>query len=195
MNMARRNRSNRRNRRRAFWKKICVDFYGRLTAYASRLANGKEYDALDLVQETVLRVLFYAPNPKKVQSPLGYLLTVMRHVWTDKWDREGTAKTTSLEQVGETKSPVEATVEPEVLRILENEDLLRQMSEGRGPLTSREELLLTKHLEGYTCAEIASMLDEDKRVTRTDINAVRVKVRQRLERPGARGRRQSRGRQ
>src|ERR1044072_5891118 len=120
MNMARRNRSNSRNRRRAFWEKMCVDFYGRLTAYASRLANGKEYDALDLVQETVLRVLFYAPNPKKVQSPLGYLLTVMRHVWTDKWDREGTAKTTSLEQVGETKSPVEATVEPEVLRILEN---------------------------------------------------------------------------
>lgn len=158
-----------------------MDFYERLTSYACRLANGKSYDAVDLVQETVFRVLFYSPNPKKIRSPLGYLLTIMRHVWTDKWGRERTSATESFEQLQERMSLAKAAMEPDVLRILENEDLLKQMSEKRGPLTPREELLLTKHLEGYNCAEIAHMLGEDKRVTRSDLNAVRMKVRHRLQ--------------
>jgi DNA-directed RNA polymerase specialized sigma24 family protein len=81
----------------------------------------------------------------------------------------------------DTKRLKHPAIEPDVLRILENEDLLKQLSDKRGPLTPREQLLLTKHLEGYNCAEIAAVLGEDKRLTRSDLNAVRVKVRYRLQ--------------
>jgi DNA-directed RNA polymerase specialized sigma24 family protein len=136
---------------------------------------------MDLVQETVLRALFYSPNPERIRSPLSYLLTVMRHVWTDKWGHDHTAETESLDHLQDTKRLKHPAIEPDVLRILENEDLLKQLSDKRGPLTPREQLLLTKHLEGYNCAEIAAVLGEDKRLTRSDLNAVRVKVRYRLQ--------------
>lgn len=184
--MSRKNDNNRRNRHRRFWENICLEFYERLNVYARRLANGKDYDAADLVQETVVRVLFYSPNPKKIRNPLSYALTVMRHVWTDKWRDERAAETDSLDQLREAQMLVEPAVEPDILRILENEELLEQMNKRRGPLTPREDLLLMKHLEGYSCGEIASHLDEDKRATRADLNAVRVKVKQRLQQKGDR---------
>jgi DNA-directed RNA polymerase specialized sigma24 family protein len=180
MKMVNKGSTNRRNRHRPFWEKTCLTFYKRLTSRARRLTKSKNDDAVDLVQETVLRVLFYSPDPRTIRTPLRYLYRVLHHVWTDKWSRERRGDTDSLEQLQEMERLIEPAAEPDVLRILENEDLLKQFSDRRGPLTPREDLLLTKHLEGYSCGEIAVMLGEDKRVTRSDLNAVRVKVRHRL---------------
>jgi DNA-binding CsgD family transcriptional regulator len=74
------------------------------------------------------------------------------------------------------------TVEPDVLRILENDELKAELRANQGPLTPREKQLLELHLEGYKCDEIADRLNEDVRLIRADLNAVRNKVHQRIKR-------------
>lgn len=178
--------NNSRDQHRPFWAQACQDFMQRLIAFALKLANGRNYDADDLVQETFCRALTYSRNPEEIRSPFGYLLIIMHNIWIDKWHKEGKAKTESLDEMlsKETQQKqylsVEPAVEPEALRILENDELLAELHANQGPLTPREKLLLALHLEGYTCKEIASELKEDVRLVSTDLNAMRTKVRTRL---------------
>lgn len=179
--MTKKDNDGRREQYRPFWEAVCVEFYLRLISKARRLTNGKTHDAEDLAQETVFRVLHYSPNPDKIKNHLNYILRAMRHAWMDKWRHDQAAKTDSFEELEETKRLNHPAVEPDVLRILENKELLKLLKDNHGPLTNREMFLLTKHLEGYDCAEIAAMLGEDERIVRADLNAVRAKVRYRLK--------------
>lgn len=178
--------ANSRNQHRPFWEKTCEVFKEALTVKALRLSNGRIHDAEDLVQGTFCRILMYPKNPKKVRSPFGYLLRIMRNIWSTKWHKESTANTDSLDELLSKEAQqkqhlsVEPAVEPDVHRILENKELKDKMRANQGPLTSREKLLLALHLAGYTCKEIADKLNEDVRLVRSDLNAVRNKVRSRL---------------
>lgn len=167
---------------RTFWVQVYEDFSSRLTIAARRLANGNLSDAEDLMQETIYRALLYSRDPATIKSPLHYLLHMMRNVWTDKRVKENTAHTESLDDIlsNEVLHKKLPTIEPEVLSILENEELKDQIMLNMGPLTSREKLLLNLHLQGYNSSEIASQLNEDVRLIRYDLNAVRSKVRYRL---------------
>jgi RNA polymerase sigma factor (sigma-70 family) len=170
-------------RHRAIWAQVCQDLYQRLILRARRLTNDRLSDAEDLVQETVCRVLIYPSNPMEVRTPLGYLLRMMRNIWIDQWVKEKRENTDSLDDIlSGTRHP---TVESDVLRILENEELNDQMSSKLVGLTSREKLLLQLHLEGYKCKDIADTLNEDARITRSDLNAVRAKLRYRLTKANA----------
>jgi DNA-directed RNA polymerase specialized sigma24 family protein len=163
---------------RPFWEQACQDLKQGLMSYALTLANGKLYDAEDLVSETTCRALSYSPDPATVLNPLRYLKGMTRNVWIDKWNREETENTVSLESVS--KKSHHPSVAPDALRIVENEELIDEFSVHRGRLNEREELLLTLYLRGYKCGEIARTLNEDVRLTRSDLNAVRTKVRYRL---------------
>lgn len=167
---------------RDFWAKACEVFTQRLSSHALRLTNGSIYDAEDLVQGTVCRALMYPKNPEGIRSPFGYLLTIMRHIWSSKWRKEGTADMVSLDELlsKEAQQKQHRSIEPEVLQILENQERRAEMRAKQGPLTPREKLLLELHLEGYTCKEIADKLKEDVRIVRADLNAVRTKVLSRL---------------
>jgi RNA polymerase sigma factor (sigma-70 family) len=161
-----------------FWGKTLEDFHERLMSYARRLANGRVYDAEDLLQETACRTLIYSPNPGTIRNPLSYLLRMMRNIWIDKWARENTANVESLEDlINSGRHPI---VEPVVQRVLENEELRVEMGAKQGPLTPREKLLLELYLRGYKCKDIADKLNENVRLTRSDLNAVKAKVRYRL---------------
>ena len=178
--------NNSRDQHRPFWAQACQDYMQRLIAFALKLVNGRSYDADDLVQETLLHALHCSKDPAEVKQPVGYLLRIMRNIWIDKWHKEGKVKTESLDEglSKETQQKqyrsVEPAVEPEALRILENDELLAELRANQGPLTPREKLLLALHLEGYKCKEIASELKEDVRLVSTDLNAMRTKVRTRL---------------
>jgi RNA polymerase sigma factor (sigma-70 family) len=166
-----------------YWTRACEEFMQRLIAYALKLANGKSYDADDLVQETVLHALSCSKDPKEVKNPLGYLLRTMRNIWITKWHKEGTDSTDSLDELQQTKTlKNHPTVAPEVFRILENEELLKAMRVLLRNLAPREKSLLKLYLRGYKCDEIARFLEEDVRLTRSDLNAVRTKVQQRIKR-------------
>ena len=177
---------NNRNQHRPFWEKACVDFMQRLIACALKLANGRSYDAEDLVQGTVCRALSYAKDPQEVKSPLGYLLSIMRSIWINEWRKAHTADTESLDELLSAKPDdrlhrqVEPAVEPEAERFLENEEYRAELKANMGRLTPREKQLLRLYLEGYNCKEIAAKLNEDVRLIRSDLNAVRTKVRLRL---------------
>jgi RNA polymerase sigma factor (sigma-70 family) len=162
-----------------FWAQALEDANERLMSYARRLANGRVYDAEDLVQETACRALVYARDPVGVRNPAYYLLRMMRNIWVDKWKKENSANVESLDDLlGSARHP---KVEPVVQQVLETQELQEEMSVGQGQLTAREELLLKLHLKGYSNKDIAGLLEEDVRVTRTDINAVKAKVRYRLK--------------
>ncbi len=136
------------------------------------------------MQETFCRVLIYPKDPEKISNLFSYLLLVMRNIWRDKWVKEHMGFTESLDELQNSGRAwsAEPSVEPEVLRILENEELMAEMEVKKGPLTNREELLFTLYLNGFNCKEIAARLNEDVRLTRSDLNAVRTKIRSRLKR-------------
>jgi RNA polymerase sigma factor (sigma-70 family) len=180
--MAKDDSDEKRNRYRPYLEKSYKDFSKQLFSRARRLANGRLPDAEDLMQETFCRALIYPGNPEEISNPLGYLLCVMRNAWRDKWRKENTAVTDSLDGPvnSDRARATEPAIESDIQRILENKELMAQMEVKRGQLTSREELLLKLHLEGFKCKEIATRLNEDVRLTRSDLNAVRTKVRYRI---------------
>lgn len=164
-----------------YWAKACEDYMQRLIAYALRLANGRRYDADDLVMETVCRALIYSRNPEGIRNPLGYLLRIMRNTWITKRHTENTANTESLEELQSNRAlKNHPTAEPDVFRVLENEEFEFKLRNLPGSLTTREKELLTLYLRGYTVKEIADILNEDVRVMRSDLKKVKSKVRSRL---------------
>jgi RNA polymerase sigma factor (sigma-70 family) len=171
---------------REFWVQVCEAFIQRLRVYALRLANGRLSDAEDLMQETVCRILMHPQNPVKVRNPSGYLLCIMRNIWITKWRKEGAAKLESLDELLSKATEenqhrsVAPAVEPDTLRILENNELKAKLRAMQGLLKPREKRLLSLYLDGYKHDEIAAVLGEDVRVIRSDLNAVRAKVSQRL---------------
>lgn len=170
------------NQHALYWTKACEDFMQRLIAFAMKLANGRSYDADDLVQETVLHALNCSKDPGEVKNHLGYLLRIMRNIWITTWHKEGTAIKESLDEPQDTKVlKNQPTVAPEVFRILRNEELAEAMRVILGTLAPREKSLLKLYLQGYKCKEIAEIVNEDVRLTRSDLNAVRTKVQQRIK--------------
>jgi RNA polymerase sigma factor (sigma-70 family) len=164
---------------RAFWEKACEQFHQRLFSYARILTKDRVYDAEDLVQETVCRAFLYCKNPEEVRNPFNYLRTIMRRVCVGKWASQQATVTDSLDELLNTD--MHPTAEPEVLHMLENKELNDEMRAKQGFLTPHEKLLLTLYLEGYKTEEIAAALREDVRIVRSDLNAVRAKVRHRLK--------------
>jgi RNA polymerase sigma factor (sigma-70 family) len=165
-----------------YWTKVFEEFMQTLNIYALRLSNGRSYDADDLRQETFCRALAYSENPECIRNPLGYLLRSMRNIWITKWHKENTAHMESLDELQDkmalTNHP---TVDSDVFRILENEELAHQLKTIRGPLSDREIKLLELYLEGYKCKEMADILQENVRVIQSDLNAVKSKVHQRIK--------------
>jgi RNA polymerase sigma factor (sigma-70 family) len=169
----------KRHQHRPYWEKACEDYYQRLIIGARRLANGRLSDAEDLAQEAVCRALIYSSDPAEIKNTLTYLLRIMRNAWIDKWKKENTANVESLDDLLSTgQHPM---VDPDILRILENEDLQDAMTAKQEDLTPREKILLELYFKGFKCKEIADQLSEDVRLTRSDLNAVKAKVRYRLK--------------
>ncbi len=168
------------NRHLAFWERACDDAKQQLISYARRLAKGRVYDADDLFQDTVCRIFVYLKNPEDIRNPVAYLLRTMRNVWLDKRRQEDSSNIESLDDMlNEHRHP---TVDPQVTRLLENNDLKNEMQAGKGPLSREEKQLLSLYLEGYKCGEIAGRMNWDVYRTRSELNAVKAKVRYRLKR-------------
>jgi DNA-directed RNA polymerase specialized sigma24 family protein len=131
----------------------------------------------------MLRALNCSKDPAEVKKPVGYLLRIMRNIWISKWQDEHTANTESLDEYQDTKATKNhPIVDPVVFRILENQEFAEAMRVILISLNPREKSLLKLYLQGYKCDEIAKIMIEDVRVTRSDLSAVRTKVQQRIKR-------------
>ncbi len=163
----------------AFWTEAYETHFERLYAYAlHRLTNGNQGEAEELAGEAFLRAMKYVKEPEAVKNLLAYLFVTARRILILKRRRENSQNMQSLESLVEAGR--EPKVEFDVHSFLETEEYVAAYKLKRGPLPRREETLITLHLEGYTCSEIAAILQEDERVTRSDLNRVRAKVHYRL---------------
>lgn len=166
-----------------FWEQAHQKHYKPLCYLCSRrLTNGDLAKAEDIVSEAFLRAMDFVENTEAIENPFGYLWKVSQRVWSAKRHKERSDKMESLELLSAAKHP---TIEPAAFRILENQEYREMIRVEQGRLTPRESRLLELHLQANTCDEIASELAEDVRLTRTDLNAVRNKVRYRLRRAKA----------
>ncbi|MDQ1640608.1 MAG: Sigma-70 region 2 [Pyrinomonadaceae bacterium] len=168
------------SQRRDAWAKLSVDLYPRLFAMARSLTRNDVDFTEDLVQQTILRCLKYAPDLARIAEPTSYLRRLMRNTWIDsvRKHNEISLDDPSISALPETAMPSE---EPNILRLLENEQLRENLMLNQGPLTTYEIRLLRLRLEGYTHDEIASLLREDVRVTRCNSNALMAKIRYRIQ--------------
>jgi RNA polymerase sigma factor (sigma-70 family) len=172
------------DRNNVFWMNAYQDYFNRLCSRARRLlTNGNPTEAEDVVSEAFLRAMSYVEHPELIVNLFAYLWITAKHVLIAKRRKENSVNMKALDELLSTSQ--HPTVEPQALRILENKEFEDAISAGQGPLTSRERRLLKLHLQGYNCDEIATKLDEDVRLTRSDLNAVRAKVRYRLMRAKA----------
>jgi RNA polymerase sigma factor (sigma-70 family) len=167
--------------RNAFWSRAYKNHFNRLCSRARRLlTNGNTEEAEDVVSEAYLRAIRYVKYPEAIVNLFGYLWMTATRVFIVKRRRENSLNMDSLE--GLMRAGRDPKVEPEVFRILESKEFEERMAAGQGPLSPREKQLLVLHLKGHSCDEIAAALGEDARLTRYDLNKVRVKVRYRLKR-------------
>jgi len=146
------------------WEQAYTDNFASLCALASRqLTKGNVYDAEDAVSEAFARVMRYAVQPELIANPVSYIWTVVKRVWISK--KTGTDETAveSLDSLStdavESLSAVQ--VEPEVLRLLAQEETRQQLKLKLGPLTLEEQQLVDFHLKGYSWSEVAEELGED----------------------------------
>jgi RNA polymerase sigma factor (sigma-70 family) len=164
-----------------FWARSFEDSDGKLLSYANKLTNRMVFDAEDLVQETLYRVLCHARQPNAIKNPTAYLRRTMKNIWIDRWKKENRANVESLEFLKSREDVVSKYhVVPGVLDVLERNELKREFYCRQGHLTVREKTLLDLHLQGNTCQDIADSLREDVSATRIALNAVKNKIRYRV---------------
>ena len=158
------------------WGRVCRDSYDRLLARAQRLTHDRVV-AEDLVQQTILRVLTYIPDIRKIKEPRRFLMRTMWNVWADRRPQQ----MVSLDDSETTESlEIELAVKVDLWRRLESEELLKTLLDEQRRLSNREKQLLNLHLRGWTNQEIANSLGEDIRVIGMDINKLKAKLRYRL---------------
>jgi DNA-directed RNA polymerase specialized sigma24 family protein len=169
------------------WEDIYENCKTSLRYNALKLTKGRTYDAEELLQETFYRALRYCTNPEELRKPLAYLLRIMHNIWNTKQGKREDAITLSLDELLSQEDEerrvkfVEPSVDPVAERILEHKELWEEFKVVRGPLKERETFLIERHLQGYACDEIADEIGEDVRLTTSDLNAVRTKVRARIQ--------------
>ncbi|MDQ3918591.1 MAG: sigma-70 family RNA polymerase sigma factor [Acidobacteriota bacterium] len=174
------------NRNEAFWSKAYEKHYAPLCSRARRrLTGGDHAEAEDVVSEAYLRAMRCLSDPEVIINLFAYLWVAAKRVFFEKRLRENTANMARLEDLVEAGS--DPAVEPDAIRALENREFEEAIRVLRGPLNAREKTLLGLYLRGYSCDEIAAALREDVRATRSDLSAVRIKVRYRLMRGMTKG--------
>lgn len=163
------------------WEEIFVGLQAQLTAFAMGYTKDNNYAAEDLVQDTICRVIRYSPDPAKIKNPAAYLARTLRSLWIDHWKKLRGLRMQSIDDETDTILRNEIpSVEPDVLRHLENEELRKDLRIVSGNLKPLEKEVFKLFLEGYDCEEIAKILDKDQYLVSYVLNAVRAKIRYRV---------------
>lgn len=160
------------------WEKTYSDNFANLCARTRRrLTKGNAFEAEDAVSDAFLRVM--QKSPEDIQSPASYWWTAIKRGWFDKQTSASGSRTEYLEDM--TPEAVEnlaaVRVEPEALRVLDQEDSRRALRLKLGPLTLEEQKLVKGRLDGLSFQEIADSLGEDVKLTR--FRWYRLRARQR----------------
>jgi DNA-directed RNA polymerase specialized sigma24 family protein len=175
-----------------FWEHAYMENFPTLCARASRqLTKGNVVEAEETVSEAFARVMRYAVRPEIIENPLSYLWTVVKRVWTTQKVSEDKAMMDSLDYMSADAidSIAAVRVEPEVLKMLDQDENRRQLKLKLGPLSLEEKQLVDFYLKGYSWNEVADELGED--VKQIQFRWYRFTARQRYRDTKLRARTQS----
>jgi RNA polymerase sigma factor (sigma-70 family) len=145
---------NQRSKYHAFWSDFSVKVFRLIVAYARTLTCDPSL-AEDLAQATVLRVLYYLPEPDSIQDHLSYLKRMAKNLFLDSRKKP---IDTSLDELLEANPDHPALKDPtNVFENLEHKEDLRTIFEPSTP-----ELIITLEMlvDGCTWEEIAAALNE-----------------------------------
>lgn len=147
-----------------FWEHAYMENFPTLCARASRqLTKGNTVDAEETVSEAFARVMRYAVRPEVIENPLSYLWTVVKRVWSTQKVSKDKAMLESLDSMSaEAIDRIAAvSVEPEVLKMLDQDENRNQLKLKLGPLSLQEKQLVDFYLKGYSWNEVADELGVD----------------------------------
>jgi RNA polymerase sigma factor (sigma-70 family) len=147
-----------------FWEHAYMENFPTLCARASRqLTKGNTVDAEETVSEAFARVMRYAVRPEVIENPLSYLWTVVKRVWSTQKVSKDKAMLESLDSMSaEAIDRIAAvSVEPEVLKMLDQDENRNQLKLKLGPLSLQERQLVDFYLKGYSWNEVADELGVD----------------------------------
>jgi RNA polymerase sigma factor (sigma-70 family) len=173
-----------RENRMIMWGQILISLQATLIGFAQGLTKGDIYWAEDLVGETTYRILKYTPDPLEIEDYRSYLSRILKNIWIDQWKKRKGVLMHSIDDETNTGLISELpAIEPTALRILENEALKNdpKIKIVTAKLKPDERKVLMLHLEDYNCKEIAGILNLDLYYVKYVLNAVRAKIRYRVE--------------
>lgn len=175
-------RNNNREKYGLTWEAIFLNSKRSLKSQAMRLTNGESFEAEDLVQDTFLRIFYYSPDPNRIKNPEGYLKRTLKNLWNDKLREFLEMKMQSIdEENNEALLNQLPSVQPEVIKLLENEVFLERLRIAQIGLKPLEKNIFKLFLKGYKCDEIAVRVKENKYKVKFVLNAVRAKIRYRIK--------------
>lgn len=167
----------------AFWAQAYADNFSRLCSRANRrLTAGNFAEAEDTVSEAFVRVMKYRPDPGAIKNVGSYLWTTVKRVWASQQVRLRTSRTQHLEDMNtdEIESLAAVQIAPEILTLLDQEEIRNQFRLRLGPLSLREETLVDLRRQEYSFEEIAAQLNEDVKFTRFRWNKLIARQRRRI---------------
>lgn len=173
------------------WNEIFEKLRKPMIRFAERrLPAQDKADAEDIYQVAMLRA--FKIDPDRIDDKANYITKIVQNLCSDRRKRPwrlSPALTVPLDvQPNEENEELQPMPIPDSKRgpaldaeIKEaNEEFARILDFHCADLTNREKELLRLHLYAYTNEEIAALKDEDVKVIRVDLNAVKNKVRYRL---------------
>lgn len=147
-----------------FWEHAYMENFPTLCARASRLlTKGNTVDAEETVSEAFARVMRYAVRPEVIENPLSYLWTVVKRVWSTQKVSKDKAMLESLDSMSADAIDriAAVSVEPEVLKMLDQDENRNQLKLKLGPLSLQEKQMVDFYLKGYSWSEVADELGVD----------------------------------
>ncbi len=163
----------------AFWSEAYVSHFEHLCAYARRFI-GDAGTAEDIVQNVFLKILMLISDQELVADRLSYLRRSVHSASKDWLKKQKRFKTVSIEGSDVRELREMAAAEKDAEDDLETERRRLKIGSKLNRLNDHEREVLVLYLRGYTSQQIATKLNEDRRVIRCALNSARVKIRRRL---------------
>lgn len=166
---------------RASFEHLVRPHYAALFRVAVRF-TGSRTDAEDLVQETCLRAYRNIARVATLESPLTWLLCVLRRLYIDRIRRY---ERTNVSYVDEGVLAEMASPAPGPAESVNSEQVAKRIERGLRKLGAEQRTLLILHdIEGYSLNELETITDLKLGTIKSKLHRARVKLGRMLQAGG-----------
>lgn len=165
----------------ASFEQLVRPHYATLFRVASRL-TGSRPDAEDLVQETCLRAYRNMARVATLESPLTWLLCILRRLYIDRMRRYERSNVSSIDEglLAEI-----ASTAPDPSDAVNSEQVVRRIERGLKKLGAEQRTLLILHdVEGYSLGELETIMELKLGTIKSKLHRARVKLGKMLQADG-----------